>query len=385
MAAELFAEGALDFSETREEVLRARHLPGRFYTSQEILDLEIERIFMKDWLCVGRVEQYENPGDYRAFRIAGEPVLICRARDGSLNAFANVCAHRGVEIIQGNGNAEQFVCPYHAWTYGIDGRLKTAPHNREVQGFDWKKCGLPKLQLDSWAGYLFINFDPSAASLREFLTPERIEACAFLRAEDTRVASEFTLEVPCNWKFVPENVADMYHVAVVHGDSFGKDFKLSDFNWELDERGYYAEYRCMTHSPGGAWLFGKAMPWLEGAPELFAWTAFSPPNLTQFARPDTLQNLIAYPLAPDRTLVTVMTQYPAEWFDEPGFSERVQINEDFLKLILAEDNGMLRSLQNGVGSRHFRPGPTMGPEKGIHHLLNNYLDRMFGEGSTQTT
>ena len=130
-------------------------------------------------------------------------------------------------------------------------------------------------------------------------------------------------------------------------------------------------------------MFGRAMPWLEDQAELFAWTAFSPPNLTLFARPDMFHAIFSYPLAPDRTRVTALTLYPAEWLEEPAFEEKAKVNAEFFKMVLEEDNDMLRSLQNGVGSRHFDPGPTVKPEEGVHQLLNRYLDRMFGEGSTK--
>ena len=97
--------------------------------------MEIEKIFTKDWLCVGRVEEFQNPGDYRAFRIAEEPVLLCRDTSGTLHGFANVCRHRGVEIATGEGNLKKFNCPYHAWMYDLDGQLISAPFSdRNFEG-----------------------------------------------------------------------------------------------------------------------------------------------------------------------------------------------------------------------------------------------------------
>ena len=100
---------------TRADLLTARHLPGFLYTSPEIFQLEMDNIFMKEWLCVGRVEEFEHAGDYHALRVAGEPLLVCRDRDGDLHAFNNVCQHRGVEVATGQGNRADFMCPYHGW------------------------------------------------------------------------------------------------------------------------------------------------------------------------------------------------------------------------------------------------------------------------------
>ena len=219
---------------------------------------------MKDWLCVGRVEQYAQPGDYRALRIAGEPVLVCKDKSGRLHAFANVCQHRGVEVVRGAGNSQEFRCPYHAWTYGLNGELTGAPYSAQVTDFNWKSCRLPTVQLDTWAGYIFINFDPQAESLAAYLAADRVQAAAgFLRAEETRIADEYTFELDCNWKFIPENLMDLYHVGVIHGSSFGKAFPVEKFPFYLTPNGYHSEYESLTMAPDGAWLFGKAMPWLE--------------------------------------------------------------------------------------------------------------------------
>lgn len=371
-----------DVSKTRRELLHARHLPGEFYTSPEIFRREIDCIFMKDWLCVGRVEQYANPGDYRAMRIADEPLIVCKDQHGTLHAFANVCQHRGVEVIQGQGNTREFSCPYHGWTYDLAGKLGGAPYSQQVADFDWTGCRLPPVQLDTWAGYIFVNFDPAAESLSRYLAADRVQAAAgFLRAEDTLVADEYTFELGCNWKFVPENLMDIYHVGVIHGSSFGKHFPIDKFPFSLTRYGYHSEYESLTMAPDGAWLFGQAMPWLAHKPKFFAFTVFIRPSFNMFARPDMLQPWFCHPIAPDKTRVTILTQYPPEWFEQPAFESKNAVVKDFIRLVAGEDKGMMLSLQNGVGSRNFRPGPTMGLEKAIHHLLNTYLDRMVGDAA----
>ncbi|MGE4617886.1 MAG: SRPBCC family protein, partial [Gammaproteobacteria bacterium] len=125
-------------------------------------------------------------------------------------------------------------------------------------------------------------------------------------------------------------------------------------------------------------MFGKAMPRLKDKHERFAFTVFIRPTFNMFARPDMLQSWFCHPITPERTRVTVLTQYPEEWFEQPAFEQKNQVIKDFIRLVANEDKEMMTSLQNGVGSRNFKPGPTLGLEKAIHHLLNNYLDRMFG-------
>ena len=374
---------SFDFAATRNELLKARHLPGYFYSSPEIFDLEVEKIFLKDWICVGRVEQFENPGDYRTMRLANEPVLISRDRKGKLHALWNVCRHRGVEVAFGQGNTKMFTCPYHAWVYELDGTLRAAPYSKEVEGYDFTNCHLPRLQIDTWAGYIFICFDPGAKSLGDYLDEDDVrKAAGFLQPENTRVADEYTFDVECNWKFIPENLMDMYHVGVIHGASFGKYFPVSDFQFQLTKNTYHAEYQSLTMAPDGARLF-ETMPWLKHKPEYFAFTVHIRPTFNMFARPDMLQPWFAHPIGPERTRITILTQYPEEHFEAEAFEEKNQIVKQFIRLVADEDLEMLRSLQNGVRSRGFKPGPTLKLEKAIHHLLNSYLTRMFGEDATQ--
>lgn len=369
----------IDLSATRAHVTHALHLPGYFYTSPEIYELEVEHLLMKAWLCVGRLEQYEQAGDYRAMRIAGEPLLICRDEQGNLNAFHNVCRHRGVEVATGAGNGKQFTCPYHAWSYNLQGKLLGAPLSKAVEGFDLKNCALPRVKLETWGGYIFVNFDPQSASLSDYLDDEGAEKFGtLLRPEDTRLADALTFELDCNWKFVRENLMDLYHVKAVHGASFGKRFPDEVQYHLLKDGRFHAEYEAFTMAPDGLSLFGT-MPWLkEKRGEHFACTLFIAPNFNLFGRHDLIQPWVSFPLGPERTQVTIYTQFPKDHFALPAFKERNGVYKDFIRLVASEDGAMLRSLQNGVRSRAFAPGPMVALEEAIHHHLNHYLDRMFG-------
>ncbi|SVC79304.1 uncharacterized protein METZ01_LOCUS332158, partial [marine metagenome] len=141
-----------EVAQTRASLLESKHLPGWFYTSPELFQHEIDTIFMKEWLCVGRLEEFPNAGDYAAIRIAGEPLLICRGNSGEMNAFRNICRHRGVEVATGEGNLAKFTCPYHAWVYDLEGKLMGAPHVKELKAFDVAGCSLPRVQIDNWGG-----------------------------------------------------------------------------------------------------------------------------------------------------------------------------------------------------------------------------------------
>ena len=366
--------------QTRSTLAEARHLPGFYYTSQEIFQREIDMIFMKEWLCVGRVEEFSEPGDYKAIRIAGEPLVICRGVDGELRAFRNLCQHRGVEVAVGQGNTKKFTCRYHAWTYDTKGKLAGAPHNDEVEGFDFKNCRLPTVKIDTWGGYIFVNFDPYSKSLNDCLDEDGVRKFAdFLQPENTQTSHKFEFEVPCNWKFVPENLMDMYHVGVIHQSSFGAHFPVQHFRYNLVGRGYNAVYEALTMAPNGVTLFGP-MPWLKGkVNDKFGCTTWIRPTMNIFGRHDLIQPWVATPINVNRTHVAIYTQLPIEFFDLPGFAEKNQIYADYIKLVSTEDEAMLESLQTGVNSRGFVPGPTVKLERAIHHILNYYLDSLLGE------
>jgi Rieske 2Fe-2S family protein len=379
----------VDFSETRKALSQAHHLPGEFYYSPEIFAQEIAQIFMKDWLCVGRVEQYAKPGDYRALRIAGEPLLVCRDRAGTLHAFSNVCRHRGVEVASGAGNREEFACPYHGWTYGLDGKLLGAPLSKTVDptSFDFASCRLPTVKLDTWGGWIFVNFDPKSKSLADYLAIDGARKLGeLLRPEETVITDEYVFDIDCNWKYIPENVSDFYHVKVVHATSFGKYFPDNpEFIYESEGR-FHAEYEAFTMAPDGVSLVGP-MPWLKDRrpSPTFACAFYVQPTLNIFGRQDLLQPWVTHPLSPERSRITIWTQFPKQLLDEmppPAFEARNKVYADFIRLVAGEDGAMLRSLQNGVKSRAFRPGPMVALERPLHHFFNYYLDRMFGPGST---
>ena len=380
LVTELNSETRKLIEKTRANLFDAGHLPGFFYSSEEIFEREIDAIFMREWLCVGRVEEFEKPGDYHALRIAGEPLVVCCGADNQLRAFRNLCQHRGVEVAVGQGNAKRFTCRYHAWTYALDGSLKSAPHSEEVNSFDFKACRLPSVNLDTWGGYVFVNFDPDCRPLDECLDEDGVrEFAGFLQPENTRTSDKFEFEVPCNWKFIPENLMDMYHVGVIHGASFGGHFPVNDFRYNLHGSGYNATYESYTMAPNGVTLFGP-MPWLEGKiTDKFACTTWVRPTMNIFGRHDLIQPWVAMPIDVNRTLVTIYTQLPEVFFDAPGFAEKNQIYADFIKLVATEDLAMLESLQTGISSRLFSPGPTVKLERAIHHLINYYLDMLLDE------
>ena len=374
------AWGGGDPASIRRPIAEARHVPGAFYCSPEVYELEKQNIFMKDWLCVARVEELAEPGDYMAFRVMGEPALVVRDDGGELRAFSNTCAHRGVEVIQGAGNVRHFSCPYHGWSYDLKGALTGAAFMEDSEAFDPAQCGLPPLRLDIWAGWVFIAFDDEAPPLAGFLADFEREF-GFLRQEDCRLAVKLEVELDCNWKLFVENLLDVYHAATLHAKTIGARRGRADrYPFKLFERGGTAMfYHSAPMVPGGKSLFGK-MPWLGDRPDNFACSGHLSPNMQLIARSDNVHPFVMWPLGPDRCRVVNYTLFPARHFDLPDFEERVAVYRDYLIEVVEEDRAMVASLQQNMKSPNLRPGPLSKLELGIYHVINDVLDRVRGGG-----
>ena len=366
-----------DFSATQRPIEAARHTPGFVYTSPEVLAREKERLFLKDWLCVGRVDEFPNAGDYRAFRLLDEPVLIVKDAAGTLNAFANVCQHRGVEIASGGGNVKEFMCPYHGWLYDWQGQLVGAPYMKEAEGFDPKTCRLPRLKLETWVGWVFVSFNPAAPPLVAFLG-EIAATFEVMRQQDLRTAYTFEITLDCNWKFVCENLLDFYHADTLHSATIGAYYVTDRSRYRLLPRGsFVTTYKTNTQVDGGKPLFGP-IPWVADNGEDFAINGYLAPNLSLFARCDNINGYMTWPLGPDRCRMICYHLIPPAFFADPDYDRKIQRYRVFQQRVLEEDRGMIASLQRGMYSRSYAPGPMSVREIAIHHAINGHLDRVFG-------
>jgi len=205
-----------DFAAAANELADAVTLPSYYYKSPQILAWETDQIFLKEWMCVGRADEVPNPGDYFTITVLGEPLVVTRDRDQQVNVFSTVCRHRGALIVEGHGNAQQFMCPFHGWVYSLKGNLQVAPRMNKTHGFDKTKECLPRVKTEIWQGFLFINFDlhakPLAPRLRGLEAKFANYKLSELRTPDPPML--FTNE--CNWKLSVEQGIDMYHVPATH-------------------------------------------------------------------------------------------------------------------------------------------------------------------------
>ena len=192
-------------------------LPWSWYTDPAVLQLERDRIFRRSWQYVGHAGDVPEPGSFAAAWVGDVPVVLVRDKEDELRAFLNVCRHRGSLVCEGSGRRETLQCPYHAWTYGLDGRLITAPRGNREGGIDRDELGLVQLRVESWGRLLFVNPDVDAEPLEEYLDgiPERI-ADAGIDLDALRFLQRSESELECNWKISAENFLECYHCPTAH-------------------------------------------------------------------------------------------------------------------------------------------------------------------------
>ena len=207
------------YDAVRRPLLEAETLPPACYTSEEFFKREIETIFMRVWNFIGRVDYIPNAGDYYTVDFVGVPLLLIRGDDGEVRGFVNSCRHRGSKIATGSGNARKAIkCPYHGWVYGQKGDLLGAPGMKATKNFDEADYPLLPVRTETWAGFIFVNFDERADSLESYLGDIDVPFASH-RMHEMICTRRKAYEIPCNWKIYVENAMEAFHVPHVHRGS----------------------------------------------------------------------------------------------------------------------------------------------------------------------
>ena len=212
-----------------KDVSNAVTLPRECYTSEEFFELEQEKIFSDAWLCVGHELDFVEPGDFFGVNIGREPLVIVKGNDGKIRALSSVCRHRYAQIIEHGqrGSDANIQCPYHRWTYGLDGKLNSALFLERNKCFEQSKVALPEYRLEIWKGFIFINLNDDAAPLAPQLAglDDRMNAVAAELGNGKWEPVEYYSETwKCNWKLFQENNSEGYHHMGVHIDTLNKSY-----------------------------------------------------------------------------------------------------------------------------------------------------------------
>jgi phenylpropionate dioxygenase-like ring-hydroxylating dioxygenase large terminal subunit len=206
---------------------KARAMPPEVYTSDEFLKRELSDVFARDWVCVGRASALPNTGDYITYELAGQPIFVIRDRDGRLRAMSNVCLHRMSTILTGTGNKRTIVCPYHAWTYNLDGSLRGAPAMSLNEGFCKESYQLPQVRCEEWLGWIMVTLNQHAEQVSSQLAD--VEALIDDFGMEAYVETFHETHIwDTNWKILAENFMESYHLPVCHAGTIGGLSKLEE-------------------------------------------------------------------------------------------------------------------------------------------------------------
>jgi choline monooxygenase len=325
-------------------------IPASWYLDPRVAELERRTVFSNNWHVAGRADQLQAPGNYVTSIIGGEPVIVIRGTDGVLRAFFNVCRHHAAAVMpEPSGTAAQLTCPYHGWTYSLQGELKSAPELGAVRNFDRKSNSLLPLEVTTWGAWVWVRQAPVTTPLK---------AASGWGVGDLQWFERRSYRVPCNWKVFVDNYLDGgYHVPHLHKD-LNRVLDYSEYRIENGERS------CLQWSPLNN-AAGKA---------LYYWIY---PNFMINRYPDALDTNLVIPIGVDETEV-VFDFYFKDVSDTAMKSNLARIAMS--EAIQEEDVAICRSVQQGLASRAYSAGRLSAAREAGEHLFHRllYSDLMAG-------
>jgi choline monooxygenase len=365
----------------RKPLLEAETMPAFTYTSPEFYQREVERIWRKTWNFIGSADRIRNKGDYFTLNFAGVPTIVLRDHDGKIRAFANTCRHRGSELLEGKGNCKVIVCPYHSWTYELTGKLRGTPEMDRTLNFNKTDYGLIPIEIDTWANFLFINFDKNPQPLEKHLgdLPEKL---APYRLENMALARRKTFEMDCNWKLFVENAKESYHIATVHRATINQyaSAKAAGY-WVEKATGDYVVTFAQHEGSMALLKDAKGFPTiesLEGRRE--AGGTYAPliyPSTYLACTIDCAWYLEMHPLSANKTYVVHGALFPRDRLDRPDFEEIAKNYYHRWDITIEEDILASVRQQRGLETPFAPPGRFSHREPLVHEIDNWILDRVI--------
>jgi Rieske 2Fe-2S family protein len=360
----------------------ARPLERAHYSSEEVYRAELERIFFDSWICAGRSEQIANPGDYVLFTLGDESLIVLRDREGVARAHYNVCRHRGTRLCESERGrfSETIQCPYHAWTFALDGRLVAARLMNDVPGFDRAEYPLFSAALVEWDGFLMLNLSDRPEPFEQAYAP-LIGKWRAWRLPELRIGGRVAYDVAANWKLLFENYSECYHCPLIHPALTALSPPASGRNDLLEGPflGGYMDLNDDAHSMtvGG----GTGRPVIRALPpeehrHVYYYSIF--PNMLLSLHPDYVMIHTMRPLSARRTHVVCEWLFEPEVMGQPGFDAGDAV--EFWDMTNCEDWRACELSQLGINSRAYRPGPYAQSEGLLWAFDRYYLERMAAKG-----
>jgi phenylpropionate dioxygenase-like ring-hydroxylating dioxygenase large terminal subunit len=366
---------SVDVEGLREAMAGGATLPAEWYTDPAFLRREQEHIFRKTWQYAGRADQVAGPGDWFSCFAGTIPVVVTRDRTGKVNAFVNVCRHRGHVIANGAGHRETLQCAYHAWTYGLDGKLRAAPRSERELDFDPELFSLMPVQIDAWGPLLFVNPDPEAAPLADALGPLPAHVAASgLDMSLLRFRERREWQIAADWKIAMENYLECYHCPVAH-PGFSKVIDVDPDSYRLRWEGFVSS---QFGSPRPAALAGDAhLPYdargeISQAQYHLLWPTTT---INIEAGCGNLSVDATRPHGPGRSVGT--TDY-FFYEDVPDHTARSMM--EFALQVGREDSGLVEAVQRGLDSGMVPQGRLLlSSEHLVQHFQSLVFEALTGE------
>jgi phenylpropionate dioxygenase-like ring-hydroxylating dioxygenase large terminal subunit len=324
-------------------------MPAAYYVDPEILALEKEHLFAKEWICIGRVEEIANPGDSMAFTLCEQPLVAVRGDDMKIRVFSNVCRHRGAILVEGKSRGKRLVCPYHHWSYELDGQLAGAPRMEEHAGFDKASCKLPEYATEEWCGFLFTTLAENPEPLGPRLEPLRTRVGNY-HMEQMKVRHLADEIWHTNWKCLIENFMEAYHLSPLHKTT------LHPVN----------PTRLCSHFPAGDAFFGYNAGYSpdlprsqKGHPDLTDTEADNcvmfaiPPGLVSGCGGDYSSFICIQPETVDRVRAKLGLIFYGDGWTEAEVERATALFND----TMSEDKGVLVGLMRGFAAKSYARGP----------------------------
>jgi len=368
----------------RKQTAAASLLPPRVYHDPQLLTYELEEWFAKGWICIGREEDIPLKGQYFLSKLCGENIIVVRDNDEQVRAFFNVCRHRGATLVtEQSGQAPRFQCPYHAWTYDLDGALHMPRFCDMLEDFDLDDFGLIAANVGAWQGFIFLNIESNAGELTDYLE----DMADFFDRFDLGALRRGTLieyDVNANWKAIVENYSECYHCPGVHPQlnritpyNLG-DVIPTDGPWNASWMPVVGEHDTLTMD---GQIIEHGRDFLPGITEedhkkIYYFVVW--PNLLMSLHPDYLLVHRLVPIAPDRTYIA------CEWFFDPadmakpGFDSSDAV--EFWDLTNRQDWEVCELQQAGTSSRAYTAGRFTGMEGNAHAFDRHVADRYANDG-----
>ena len=365
--AELRANVAVPFE-------RAHAMPKSVYTSPEFAEAEQRHIFAQEWLCAGRADALAKPGDYLTMNIAGEPVIILRDREGQLRGMSNVCRHRMSTLLEGRGNVRSIVCPYHAWTYNLDGSLRGAPAMARNEDFCRDDVKLPPVRVEDWQGWIMVTRNPDAPPVAERLAGVDRLVGHLPMAEYREVfREEFRWDT--NWKVLAENFMESYHLPVCHAGTIGGASDLNKMECPAGEEAFNYHWIIKNDTVPLA-LAHPSNTTLQGDDRRITWLLAIYPSLLITLTPGYFWYLSLTPDGPGSVRVLFGGGMSAEWMADPEAESHLASVKALLDDVNVEDKGCVEKVWKGLCAGLSAPGALSHLERPNYDFARYIASRM---------